>query len=116
MELEEITKLDAKVRAVLADDLESRNSDITLTIAVWLRFESDKIVKNISTGRRYVALDDLFTLPREDNIKRVRAKIQNDEKKYVPTRLDVALKRKWLEGEWRKYVAKPDTLFPMDPE
>lgn len=36
-------------------------------------------------GVYFVSLGKLFDLPREDNIKRIRAKIQNEEKLFLPT-------------------------------
>lgn len=43
----------------------------------------------------------LLDLPREDNVKRVRAKIQNEEHKYLPTNPDVLIKRGILEEYWQ---------------
>ena len=67
-----------------------------------------------------VMLKELFELPREDNIKRIRAKIQNDEKRLLPTKWEVARKRGILEDEWRvamgypsKNCAGQDKLFEV---
>lgn len=92
--------LEYKVRYVLAKDPDTRNSDITLTTHIWWYFHKDSVVK--INDKYYVCVSDLHELPREDNIKRIRAKIQNEEKLYLPTSETVARKRKWNEQEWRK--------------
>ena len=52
----------------------------------------------------YIYLKDLFELPREDNIKRVRAKIQNEEHKFLPTDFKIMKKRKSASKTWREYL------------
>lgn len=98
----EIKTLEAKVRKVLAEDEKSRNSDIRLTQMIWWRFYQPKMRQ--FEGKTYVGITDLFELPREDNIKRVRARIQNVEKKFLPTNPEVAKKRGWKIEEWREYL------------
>lgn len=68
---------------------ETRNSDIVLAIAIWRRYFPQRIRKGAS-GEEGVWLRDLIDLPREDNVKRIRAKF-NAEGKYYP-----------LTGKWRK--------------
>lgn len=100
-------ELEKKIRAILADDPKSRNSDIRLTQMIWWRYYQDKIVMhNAGNGspKACVALEDLFDLPREDNVKRIRAKIQNDLKEFLPTDPAVARKRGWEIEEWRDYL------------
>lgn len=58
-------------------------------------------------GKVYVNVAHLYDLPREDNIKRIRAKIQNDLKEYLPTDAKVAKKRGWEEDKWREYLGYP---------
>lgn len=99
-----IKDLDKKVRFALQNDEKSRNSDIRLTQYIWWTYNRES-VKRID-GQYYVALADLFDLPREDNIKRIRAKIQNEEKLYLPTDPAVAKKRGRLIEEWREYLGK----------
>lgn len=43
----------------------------------------------------------------KDTIKRIRAKIQNDLKEFLPTDASVAKKRGWQEDEWRKFLGYP---------
>tara|TARA_R100001086_G_C11847959_1_gene260611 strand:- start:3982 stop:4347 length:366 start_codon:yes stop_codon:yes gene_type:complete len=96
-----------KVLECLRDDPETRNCDITLTIAIWKKFHSHHI-KTGKTGEEGVWLKDLYSLPREDNVKRHRALIQNGHKRkgkvvppmYPPTRREVVKQRKMNEERW----------------
>ena len=54
-----------------------------------------------------MAVGDLYWLPREDNVKRVRAFWQNDKKKFLPTVLEVAIARRINEDEWRVAMGYP---------
>lgn len=103
--MSKIKDLDKKVRATLRDDEKSRNSDIRLTQLIWWNYYQGYV--KIVDGEPYVNMKNLFDLPREDNIKRIRAKIQNEEKLYLPTDPAVAKKRGWKEDEWRTYLGKP---------
>lgn len=103
--MSKIKDLDKKVRYGLKHDEKSRNSDIRLTQFIWWTFYRDSL-KEID-GVFYVSLGKLFDLPREDNIKRIRAKIQNEEHQYLPTDPAVAKKRGWNEDKWREYLGAP---------
>lgn len=104
-----IHKLKEKVLVVLASYPETRNSDIALTIAIWRRYYPQAIVTSAS-GVEGVRLKDLYDLPREDNVKRVRAQIQNVEHRYLPTSWEVAKQRKINEDRWREAMGYP----PLD--
>lgn len=97
--------LEKQIRAVLKADEKSRNSDIRLTQMVWWKFYHYSLTK--SGGKVYIEINKLFDLPREDNIKRIRAKIQNDMHEYLPTDPEVAKKRGWEIDEWREYLGYP---------
>lgn len=97
-----IKDLDKKVRYALKNDERSRNSDIRLTQVIWWTFYRDSL-KEID-GVYFVSLGKLFDLPREDNIKRIRAKIQNEERLFLPTDPAIAKKRGWKEDEWRRHL------------
>lgn len=71
--------------------VEARNSDIALTILIWQRWYS--VGEAIQVGR-------LFNLPREDNVKRIRAVFQNVEHKYLPTDPSILIKRGIEEAYW----------------
>lgn len=94
--------LDNQVRYCLDKYPETRNSDITLTMHIWKEFYQEKLT--VVDGVLAIRLRDLFDLPREDNVKRVRAHIQNDLHEYIPTNWEVAKKRKWLQYDWRLYL------------
>lgn len=92
---------------------ETRNSDITLMIEIWKRYFSQKVRKG-ATGKEGVWLEDLYELPREDNVKRVRAKL-NAQGKYYPTDWKVAKARGIKEDIWRQelgYPTKDQTIHP----
>lgn len=99
-----INDLDIKVREILKLDEKSRNSDIRLMQLIWWKFYPQFVTE--IDGKYYIDINNLYDLPREDNIKRIRAKIQNEEKLYLPTDAIVANKRGWKEDEWRSYLGK----------
>lgn len=105
--------LKTMVEECLRNIPETRNSDIDLMIAIWKRYYPQRIRKG-STGEEGVWLRDLRDLPREDNIKRVRAKF-NSEGKYYPTDWKVAKGRGIKEDDWRQelgYPTKGQTVKP----
>lgn len=91
--------LEYKVRHILANHPKTRDSDITLTQYIWWAFHRDSLKQE--GAEIYVNVNHLHNLPREDNIKRIRARIQNEEHKYPPTNIQVAKQRKWNEQQWR---------------
>lgn len=97
-----LNTLEAHVRAILKSDERSRNSDIRLTQVLWYTYHKEHFV--MVAGHWYIEVNAMFELPREDNIKRIRARIQNVEHEYLPTDPDVAKKRGWKEEEWRHYL------------
>jgi hypothetical protein len=102
--------LEKQIRETLERDERSRNSDIRLTHAIWVTYYR-KHIKMID-GKCYVDMKAMYELPREDNIKRIRAKIQNELLEFLPTDPEVARKRGWEIDDWRKYLGYPtgDTL------
>lgn len=86
-------ELKKQVAKILQEYPETRNSDITLTIKIWQTF--------YGVGE-IIEVKSLYDLPREDNVKRIRAKFCEEKKRWAyPTSLQVALKRKIKEQEWR---------------
>lgn len=87
-------------------NIEVRNSDIALMVIIWQRWF------NVGTNDDSVVhLYRLLDLPREDNIKRVRAHFQNTEHKYMPTNPDILIKR-GIEAEyWREALG-----YDLTPE
>ena len=107
-----IKHLRKHVLAVLEAVPKSRDSDQYLTLCIWNRYYP-QYVREIEVENphdtnkskvKMVALVDIMHLPREDNVKRIRAKIQNEEHKFLPTSLEVAKQRKINEEVWRKYT------------
>lgn len=94
--------MEAKIRGVLQRDEASRNSDIRLTQVYWWTHHKD-LMQDADT-KPYVYLGDLWKLPSQDGIKRVRAKIQNEKNEYLPTDPKVREKRSISEQEWRAYL------------
>lgn len=94
--------LEQQIRHTLSIDEKSRNSDIRLTQMIWWHHYRNRM--KMIDGKVYVNVADLFELPREDNIKRIRAKIQNVNKEFLPTDPAIAKKRGWQEDEWRKFL------------
>lgn len=84
---------------------ETRNSDITLMIEIWRHYFPQRL-QEVRDGRTGIALQDLYDLPREDNIKRIRATF-NHEGKYFPTDWEVAKARGIKEDEWRVSLGYP---------
>ncbi len=93
-----IKTIKKQVEHCLQNYPETRNSDITLMIKVWKEFYgvSDRILT-----------EDLYGLPREDNVKRIRAYF-NSKGLYYPTNEKVIRKRCIKENEWRQAINKPN--------
>mgnify|MGYP000004589549 CR=1 FL=1 len=98
------TKLRDMVEAVLRDVEDTRNSDVTLTLEIWKRYYPEHILNTSKGDKTGLFLESLYVLPREDNVKRIRAKIQNEENKYLPTIEAVRVKRKISEEAWYDYL------------
>lgn len=77
---------------------ETRNSDIKLTICVWYTFEN--LETRFPVGSLKELTNLMLEMPHEDNIKRLRAKF-NEEGKYWPTNWEVAKARRINENEWK---------------
>lgn len=97
-------KLKDMVETVLRDVEETRNSDITLTIEIWKRYYPDDVLNTSRGDKTGIFLESLYNLPREDNVKRIRAKLQNEENKYLPTSEEVRRKRQISEDSWYDYL------------
>lgn len=96
--------LESKVEYVLQNYPNTRNSDIELTIKIW------EVYHNVHES---ILVRDLFSLPREDNIKRIRARLQNDQHKYLPTSEAIARKRKMNIQAWRQRLGYTSPVMPI---
>ena len=84
-----------QVTEILKLQPETRNSDITLMIALWERYYPQRIRDGA------VLLSSLYDLPREDSIKRLRADL-NSKGRYLPTSPEVLKQRGIEEDRWRE--------------
>jgi len=91
------------VEHILKEFPPSRDSDITLTIHLWSKYYPAHIKIN-SDGRRGIFLESLYTLPSQESIKRIRAIIQNDEGRLLPTDPQVRKQRRISEEDWRLWI------------
>lgn len=99
-------KLKKEILATLERYAPARDNDLVLMLYIWRDFYPSRTFRDAAGKAYYYALDIKDSLPREDHIKRIRAKIQNEEKKWLPTSWIVAKKRRIAEIDWREYVAK----------
>lgn len=89
---------------------DTRNNDRVLTWKIWEVYYG---VNGVVTREQYIS----DVLPTQDNVKRIRARIQNELGKYPPTDWKVAKKRAWLEIDWRSAMAKfPPKEEPIQAE
>lgn len=96
--------LKEQIKIVLTEVPETRNSDIALMVELWRRYYPEKIQTldlGLRNERPAVALADLYDLPREDHVKRVRAAF-NAKGEFMPTDIKVAEARGINEDRWRK--------------
>lgn len=90
-------KLKDQVEWCLKNIPDTRDSDIKLTLNIWHRFYPNSL-KQID-GVYYVKAKDLYDLPREDNVKRIRAKF-NESGEYLTDKPQIRKQRKQKEIEW----------------
>lgn len=91
-----------QVEFILTTIPATRNSDITLTIELWKYYYKASILER--NGEYYIGLKQLFDLPREDNIKRIRAQIQNEDRRLLPTDLNILIERARASKEWKDFL------------
>lgn len=100
-----IKELKSKILKILAEFPKARDSDIWLTIKLWTLYYPTRIDRTDPENPK-IALKDILEMPREDNVKRIRAKIQNEEHLYLPESFQVRKQRKISEDEWRDWSFK----------
>jgi hypothetical protein len=100
-----------QVKNTLAIFPEARNSDIRLTIELWKMYYRPFLHEDERLGLM-IKIDDLFDLPREDNIKRIRATIQNEDRMYLPTNIEVFIARAKASDEWRQFLGYKVNKLP----
>jgi hypothetical protein len=97
------TKLKEMILSILKTEEKSRNCDQFLTLKIWAKYYPQCIFLT-NDGFKAVKLIHILGLPREDNIKRIRAKIQNEEKLFLPTEKKVRKQRKISEENWKDFL------------
>lgn len=100
--------LKEKIEECLEKYPETRNSDVALTNAIWLEYYKEWLFP-APDGNAAIRLSDLHELPNQDDVKRFRAKIQNEERRFLPTDPDVIEKRRLNQQAW--YIA----MQPSNP-
>jgi len=98
--MDELKTLSQQVEKILEEHEEARNSDKRLTWLIWTNFYG-------FTG--HMNYERYEGLPDQDAIKRIRAKIQNDERRLVPTTWSVAKKRGWNKDRWEAFLGYGQT-------
>ena len=106
--LRDIKALYNQVEYCLEHFPETRNSDTTLEIKLWETFYPEDAFKD---GMIMFAPDVLYMLPHGEEVSRIRRKIQNDEKRFIPTDEYVAVKRGWKAEEWRAFALEKQGVF-----
>ena len=96
---QEFKSVRTKVLKLLAKDIKCRNDDKWLTYRVMREFT------NI-----YIPFQDFKKIPAFETIKRCRAVIQNKEKRFKPTLLEVRKRRKMRERRIKDIVELPQGL------
>jgi hypothetical protein len=101
-------ELKKMVYAALIKDKQSRNDDVRLTQVVWYD-NFDWCFKKID-GKYYINTEAMKDIPREDQISRIRRKLQEEclkgkiKENILPTREDIVRKRRMNEIEWYKFA------------
>lgn len=97
-------KLRNQILQILEEHPRARDNDTYLTLKIWSTFYEKYCDKTDPKNPSVHFQDILTTLPREDNVKRIRAKIQNEEHKFLPTTIEVVRARKQNEDVWREVL------------
>ena len=98
-----ILNLKSKVECILEVFPETRNCDKKLAVKVWEQYYP-QFIRTGANGQKGIWLEDIIKLPSQDGIKRIRAILQNDENKYLPTTQKVARNRGISEEKWLNFV------------
>lgn len=87
------------VEDVLITSPKSRESDQYLTLTIWARYYTSKL-RIDELGKKWIKLSDIMDLPREDAVKRIRAKF-NEKGQYLPTNPKVIKQRRLNISKWK---------------
>lgn len=110
--INKLQNLKFEVEQILDMFPETRNNDQHLTMKLWVQ-KFPKAIEILPDGTQAVRLVDIMLLPREDNVKRVRAIIQNEEHRYLPTLQSVRKKRQIAESVWLEFIKNPNNIVKI---
>jgi len=103
--MQNIEPLIDQVEAILKEIPETRNSDITLMIEIWKRYYGKTVFVGGMMNDYFIYLKDLYELPREDHVSRIRRKFCEEGFLWAyPTSREVAKQRAINEMEWWEKV------------
>jgi len=97
--MEKIKYLEEKILWALDKYPETRNDDVLLTLRIIENY-APYLVKYFE-NKPFIALEGMNWC-REDHVKRIRAKIQNEQGLFPPTD-EVVKKRRGYQQTWRNY-------------
>ena len=105
--IQEIKNIENLVNEILREDIRARNDDKYLTF---------RVLQQILTGERSsellsMSLNDIKKLPAFETVKRVRAKIQNKEKLFLPSSAAVRHRRRIREEDFRAWASGKQKYF-----
>lgn len=105
MEIARIEKLTEKVRACLEKHPDTRDDDVLLTYRIIETYRPDDVRQIEVDGSPvvFIRARAVFAV-REDQVKRIRAKIQNELGEFLPTNPEVRRKRKISEEAWQRWA------------
>lgn len=95
-----------KILYILEKYPETRDDDALLTFTIIREYYPDEV--KLIEDKWFISTKALRII-REDNVKRLRATIQNEEHRFLPTKSDVVKKRKINEQVWREYLSRENT-------
>ncbi len=102
----EIRQTQSIVEDVLRDEPATRNSDKLLTFRVM-----QKVLHQAGSNLLRMDISDLGKIPAFETVKRIRAKIQNDEGRYLPTDEAARKRRRIKEDIFRRYAVGATPTF-----
>jgi hypothetical protein len=93
------------VEECLSEDIRCRNDDLWLILKVWQKKQHINI---------FIPYERLHEMISAETIRRIRQKIQNEDKKFVPTDDNVIRRRKKKEEFMRSEMLRPTNLVGID--
>ena len=91
----ELRTVSSIVEDLLEKEERCRNDDKYLTFKVMQKFT-----------KIYIPFEDFSKIPAFETVKRCRAKIQNKEKRFLPTDPEVRKKRRIREEDFKEWAVK----------